>query len=154
MGVRLAIDTDAHAPGHLAYQEFGLVTARRGWVQPSDVINTRPWESLAELRRDRFRTRGWSLAGLAGTDGDELETTREVEVEHWPEVDPAPPRDDTDLEARLRARPLDGPLRERVEAWLRTADDPKLEAALAALGDNPLQTAFNLLVAMPGPTGP
>jgi DNA polymerase (family 10) len=46
-GVRLAINTDAHTRDQLRYMEFGVGTARRGWVEPKDVINTLP---LAELR--------------------------------------------------------------------------------------------------------
>jgi DNA polymerase (family 10) len=47
-GVRFAIDTDAHATGHLANARFGVGTAQRGWVEKADVINTWP---LSRLRR-------------------------------------------------------------------------------------------------------
>ncbi|MEQ1565041.1 MAG: DNA polymerase/3'-5' exonuclease PolX [Myxococcota bacterium] len=155
MGVPLAIDTDAHAPGHLQYREFGVITARRGWVTPHDVINTRPWSALAELRRDRFRTRGWSLSGvqLRGSDEeDDAPPSRAVDVEHWPEpADAAPVRDDVALSARLAAVPLEDELRDRISAWMASGDDPTLQEALEALGDNPLQTAFNLLLAGPAP---
>jgi len=40
LGVKLAIDTDAHAAGELDLIHYGITTARRGWVQPQDVINT------------------------------------------------------------------------------------------------------------------
>lgn len=154
MGVLVAIDTDAHAPGHLARQEFGLVTARRGWIEPKDVINARPWEVLADFRRDRFRTHGWSVAGLPQLDGEVEEVTRAVEVEHWPEEAspvlveaPAPEAgsDDSDLPGRLAARPLDDALRGRIDDWLRNGGDEPLEQALRAMGDNPMQTAFTLL---------
>lgn len=49
LGVKLAIDTDAHAAGHLHYMELGIAQARRGWATRGDVINTRP---LAELRKN------------------------------------------------------------------------------------------------------
>ncbi len=39
-GVRLAIGTDAHAPEHLDFLELGLLTARRGWAEAQDVLNT------------------------------------------------------------------------------------------------------------------
>ncbi len=40
-GVALAIDSDAHQPGHLAYaDEFGVAVARRGWARAADVVNT------------------------------------------------------------------------------------------------------------------
>ena len=45
-GVRLAINTDAHAVEHLAFLEYGIATAQRGWVRPQDVLNTRPPEEL------------------------------------------------------------------------------------------------------------
>lgn len=42
MGVKIAIDTDAHHPSHFQFLELGIGTARRAWVKKSDVINT--WE--------------------------------------------------------------------------------------------------------------
>ena len=39
MGIRLAINTDAHHPDHLEFLSFGVATARRGWVTTKDVIN-------------------------------------------------------------------------------------------------------------------
>lgn len=144
VGVKLAIDTDAHAPGHLRYQEYGLVTARRGWVQPSDVINTQPWAALAEMRRDRFRTRGWTVqATFAAPVAAPAEAPRPALEQHWPDPDEAPPRDDADLAARLAERPLSDELRARVQAWLQSGGDEALEAALGA---NAMQAAFNLLM--------
>ncbi|HXJ33444.1 MAG TPA: DNA polymerase/3'-5' exonuclease PolX [Candidatus Eisenbacteria bacterium] len=53
-GVLLAIDTDAHMVDHLASMELGVMTARRGWVQPAGVINTWPVKKLrAWLARHR-----------------------------------------------------------------------------------------------------
>jgi len=46
LGVRIAISTDAHSIAALDYMRFGIDQARRGWLEPDDVINTR---SLAEL---------------------------------------------------------------------------------------------------------
>jgi DNA polymerase (family 10) len=47
-GVMLAIDSDSHRADALDRQmELGLRMARRGWIEPQQVINTRP---LAELR--------------------------------------------------------------------------------------------------------
>jgi len=48
MGVKLAISTDAHSVNALEYMRFGVDQARRGWLEPADVINTRP---LSELRK-------------------------------------------------------------------------------------------------------
>jgi len=46
-GVKIAISTDAHGTGDLELMRFGIGQARRGWLEPGDVINTLP---LAELR--------------------------------------------------------------------------------------------------------
>jgi DNA polymerase (family 10) len=40
--VKLVIDTDAHNINHLHYLHFGIATARRGWAEKSDIINTKP----------------------------------------------------------------------------------------------------------------
>ena len=45
-GVKLVINTDAHAPAHLAMMRFGVATARRGWVRKDDVVNTLPLKKL------------------------------------------------------------------------------------------------------------
>ncbi|MDH3365706.1 MAG: DNA polymerase/3'-5' exonuclease PolX [Thermoplasmata archaeon] len=39
-GVMMTIGTDAHSLRHLDYLEFGIITARRGWLEKSDVLNT------------------------------------------------------------------------------------------------------------------
>jgi DNA polymerase (family 10) len=49
MGVKLAISTDAHSTSGLAAMRFGIDQARRGWLGPDDVLNTRPWPDLAKL---------------------------------------------------------------------------------------------------------
>ncbi|MBC7235732.1 MAG: PHP domain-containing protein, partial [Chloroflexi bacterium] len=48
-GLKLAISTDAHSVNELGYIRFGVGQARRGWLEPDDVLNTRPWEELAKL---------------------------------------------------------------------------------------------------------
>jgi len=47
-GVKLAINTDAHAPQHLDFMRYGVLTARRGWISAETVINTWPLERLEE----------------------------------------------------------------------------------------------------------
>ncbi len=47
-GVMLSIDTDAHSTAQLSQMKYGIVTARRGWLRASDVLNTQP---LAAMRR-------------------------------------------------------------------------------------------------------
>jgi len=39
-GVRLIIGTDAHTASQLSYMEFGVATARRGWAEKNDILNT------------------------------------------------------------------------------------------------------------------
>ena len=46
LGVRFAIDTDAHATGHLDVMRYGVATARRGWLGADDVINAWPLDRL------------------------------------------------------------------------------------------------------------
>ena len=46
-GAKLVISTDAHNRYQLKYMEFGVGIARRAWIEPKDVMNTRP---LAQLR--------------------------------------------------------------------------------------------------------
>jgi len=46
-GVMLVISTDAHSRYELAHMEYGIGVARRAWVEPKDVLNTR---SLKQLR--------------------------------------------------------------------------------------------------------
>ena len=47
-GTKLSIATDAHSEDHLRYMELGIATARRGWLERSDIVNTL---DLKELRR-------------------------------------------------------------------------------------------------------
>jgi DNA polymerase (family 10) len=50
-GVPLVIDTDAHSVNHLHYLHYGIATARRGWAEKRDVINTKPLKGfLASLK--------------------------------------------------------------------------------------------------------
>jgi DNA polymerase (family 10) len=41
-GCKFTISTDAHRTQHLHNMRFGVITARRGWLEASDVINTKP----------------------------------------------------------------------------------------------------------------
>ena len=49
MGIRVAISTDAHSTMGLGAMRFGVDQARRGWLEPPDVLNTRPWQELEKL---------------------------------------------------------------------------------------------------------
>jgi DNA polymerase (family 10) len=47
-GATVAVDSDCHRADMLERQmRLGIMTARRGWVEPRHVLNTRP---IAELR--------------------------------------------------------------------------------------------------------
>ncbi len=48
-GVRVAISTDAHRAADLGLMRFGIGQARRGWLEPDDVVNTRRLEDLRRL---------------------------------------------------------------------------------------------------------
>jgi DNA polymerase (family 10) len=50
-GARFTISTDAHHPKHLHNMWYGVITARRGWLGPDDVINTLPAEKFAQAIR-------------------------------------------------------------------------------------------------------
>lgn len=48
-GVKIAIDSDAHAATHFSLLEYGVAQARRGWAKKSDVVNTRPVSEMLKL---------------------------------------------------------------------------------------------------------
>jgi DNA polymerase (family 10) len=53
-GVGLVMSSDAHSRHALGVLRWGVMVARRAWLQPGDVLNTRPLdECLASLRRHR-----------------------------------------------------------------------------------------------------
>jgi len=49
MGVKLSINTDSHKTPHLEAIRYGIAVARRAWLEPKDVINTRPLVELMKL---------------------------------------------------------------------------------------------------------
>ena len=46
-GAKFTISTDAHHPQQLANMRYGVVTARRGWLGPDDILNTRGADEFA-----------------------------------------------------------------------------------------------------------
>ncbi len=48
LGCHFTISTDAHRQSHLQNMSLGITTARRGWLEASDVLNTKP---LADIRQ-------------------------------------------------------------------------------------------------------
>lgn len=50
-GVKIVISTDSHTAANLKFMKYGVTTARRAWIEKSEVINTLPTaEFLAALR--------------------------------------------------------------------------------------------------------
>ncbi len=49
MGIKLAINTDGHGPKDLEWMRYGVGTARRGWLEKKDVINTLNYKDLKKL---------------------------------------------------------------------------------------------------------
>ena len=53
-GARIVISSDAHSRHALTYLRWGVMVARRAWLQKADVINTQPFDDFrASLRRHR-----------------------------------------------------------------------------------------------------
>jgi DNA polymerase (family X) len=50
-GVPILIDSDAHAAANLRLLAYGVDTARRAWLTPEQVANTRPWSEFRKLRK-------------------------------------------------------------------------------------------------------
>ena len=55
-GVPILIDSDAHGANTLGTVRWGIATARRAWLTPDHVANTRPWPEFAAMRK-RARSR-------------------------------------------------------------------------------------------------
>jgi DNA polymerase (family 10) len=51
LGVKLTIGSDAHAANNVGALEYGIATARRGWVTATDVINTWSLEQVLNWAR-------------------------------------------------------------------------------------------------------
>lgn len=50
-GMKVVISTDAHSPDHFQFMRYGVMTARRGWMEKKYVINTLPPEKLLAALR-------------------------------------------------------------------------------------------------------
>ncbi len=46
LGCKIAINTDAHSPSDMDLMPYGMAVARRAWLTPADVINTRPVDEM------------------------------------------------------------------------------------------------------------
>jgi DNA polymerase (family 10) len=50
-GVKIVISSDSHELPALANLEFGVAQARRAWLGPDQILNTRPWGEVKKLLR-------------------------------------------------------------------------------------------------------
>ncbi|MEK7470091.1 MAG: DNA polymerase/3'-5' exonuclease PolX [Planctomycetota bacterium] len=53
LGIPIFIDTDAHSTGMFDNIEFGVMQARRAWLKPEQVVNTKTWKEMEK----------WLMAG-------------------------------------------------------------------------------------------
>lgn len=168
MGVAILLNSDAHSPAHLAHRTLAVYTARRGWLEARDILNTQPVETLLDRRRDRLLEHGFTLAAASRTRAKptrkhkktDVDLTEVASVADSTSSAPAPPASDADAEAEayfstaandlaatLRAgAPFDATLTARLARYLEAGEDDILHRALSAMSDNPLQAAFNLHV--------
>ena len=54
-GVGVLVNTDAHSARNFDLLQYGIATARRAWLTPEQVPNTRPWAEFAPLRKRATR---------------------------------------------------------------------------------------------------
>ncbi|MEA3378529.1 MAG: DNA polymerase/3'-5' exonuclease PolX [Nanoarchaeota archaeon] len=47
-GVKFVINSDAHNTGHFDYMHLGVLTARRGWCEKKDILNTKNFKFLSK----------------------------------------------------------------------------------------------------------
>lgn len=50
-GVKFIIGTDAHNVNHLPFMQFGIATARRGWLEKKDILNTNNLKEIEKILR-------------------------------------------------------------------------------------------------------
>jgi len=48
-GVMISINTDSHITNQLDYMALGVSVARRGWLEPKNIINTKPREQIIKF---------------------------------------------------------------------------------------------------------
>lgn len=167
-GVSVSIATDAHSPAHLGRHEYGLAMARRGWLEPAQIVNAQPWETLAQRRTRRLREHGLGGGGIAvavprsedaagfaaGLEGGELAPagfvleSLEVAQEHaWGDGDelevelasPVPVEAPAEVESQQVEPELELELEPEVESEAATEAEPSpVDVLLEALAQRPL----------------
>jgi DNA polymerase (family X) len=60
LGVKVSISSDAHSFKELDFMHYGVIQARRGWLETGDVINTLTW---AELKKTLDKSRAARSVG-------------------------------------------------------------------------------------------
>jgi len=50
-GVKLIIDTDSHSVYQLGYMRLGVGTARRGWLEKADIVNSMSYDDILRFFR-------------------------------------------------------------------------------------------------------
>lgn len=53
LGVKIAINSDAHSTANLRYMQYGVDQARRGWLEKQHIINTMTWRQFEKWLRRR-----------------------------------------------------------------------------------------------------
>ncbi|HSF01983.1 MAG TPA: PHP domain-containing protein, partial [Solirubrobacterales bacterium] len=56
-GALICVNTDAHRVATFNNMVYGIATARRAWLTPEQVANTRPWREFARLRKRARRAK-------------------------------------------------------------------------------------------------
>ncbi|MCA9668330.1 MAG: DNA polymerase/3'-5' exonuclease PolX [Myxococcales bacterium] len=154
LGAPIVVSSDAHSVAELAQQRYGVWTARRGWLEAGDVLNTRSARELLEWRAARLARFGF--AGFARTvivsASDAPPGIDSSEQRSEPRISTPDAGDlDVELASALDQRPLPDHVRQRIEGFLRGEQDGALFAALARRSTNPLQEAFGLMVSSMDP---
>jgi DNA polymerase (family 10) len=65
-GVLICLNTDAHGTDTLDNMRYGVATARRAWLEPKNVANTRTWAQFSKLRK-RSKAKPKKSATSSGT---------------------------------------------------------------------------------------
>ena len=69
-GVPLVISSDAHSRDAFARLRWGVIVARRAWLEPAQVLNTQPFDQFkASLRRRRSAPAGPKLGNGESSEG-------------------------------------------------------------------------------------
>ena len=51
-GVRFVLGTDSHSINHFDFMKFGIATARRGWLEKQDILNTSSVKDIEKIIGD------------------------------------------------------------------------------------------------------